>query len=414
MAKALTPVAIKNLRRRAKLYEVPDGGCRGLRIIVQVSGHRSWAVRYRFQGAPRKFTLGPVLIEDRARDIHPDVGGTPPVLDTPLSLTDARWLATQALRQVKSGIDPAAVKQQALRSAPANDTVQAIGDEYLKRHSYLRSVAQRQYDIGLIDQALGSRPIAGIKLSDIVRLLDKIEESNGPAAADRVKATWRSMAAWHAGRSDDYRPPIIRGLKRNKAEARSRVLSDSELVEVWQAAEVLKGPFGRYVQFLLLTAVRRNEAAHMRRAELADSATWIIPAARCKTKREVLIPLSGAAQEIIRDIPVIGGGDLVFTSDGKRPIGGFGRYKRALDTASGVSDWRLHDLRRTARTLLSRAGVDADVAERCLGHAIGGVRGVYDRHQFEREKRRAFEALAAQIERIVNPHPNVVALPVAR
>jgi integrase len=89
---------------------------------------------------------------------------------------------------------------------------------------------------------------------------------------------------------------------------------------------------------------------------------------------------------------------------------GFDKPKRALNAASGVSGWRLHDVRRTRPTLLSRAGIDADVAERCLGHAIGGVRGTYDRHSFEPQMRRAFEALAAQIERIVNPQPNVVAL----
>jgi integrase len=75
----------------------------------------------------------------------------------------------------------------------------------------------------------------------------------------------------------------------------------------------------------------------------------------------------------------------------------------SLDAASGVTDWRLHDLGRTARSLMSRAGVSADIAERCLGHVIPGVRGVYDRHEYLDEKRQAFEALAAQIERIVNP-----------
>ena len=78
------------------------------------------------------------------------------------------------------------------------------------------------------------------------------------------------------------------------------------------------------------------------------------------------------------------------------------RHKKALDAASGVSGWVVHDLRRTARTLLSRAGIDTDIAERCLGHAIGGVRGIYDRHEFEQEKRKAFEALAALIGRIVD------------
>ena len=84
------------------------------------------------------------------------------------------------------------------------------------------------------------------------------------------------------------------------------------------------------------------------------------------------------------------------------PMGSLSRLKAALDDASGVRDWRLHDLRRTARTLMSRAGVLADHAERCLGHVVPGIRGVYDHHEFVEEKRQAFEVLAAQIERIVN------------
>ena len=89
--------------------------------------------------------------------------------------------------------------------------------------------------------------------------------------------------------------------------------------------------------------------------------------------------------------------------DGSRPLSGFNDRKQALDKASGVSGWRLHDLRRTSRTLLSRAGISADHAERCLGHVIGGVRGVYDRFQYLDEKRHGFDALAALVERIVRP-----------
>ena len=408
MTKLLTAVSIKNIRPRGKVFEVADRGCRGLRVTVQTSGHLSWAVRYRYRGSPRKLTLGPVLIEDRAGEVHPD-SGIVPVIDTPLSLTDARWLAAQALRQVKSGIDPAAAKQAKLRNDLPDDTVRAVAAKYAERQGHLRSIAQRQYDLGLINTELGSRPIASVKLSDIVRLLDNVEEENGPAAADRVKSTWRHLAAWHAGRTDDFRPPLVKGAKRNQAGARSRVLSDDEIRSVWKAAGTMEGPFGPYVRILLLTAARRNEAAGLRRSELVDSATWIIPAARCKTKHDVLIPLSAAAQQIVNGMPRIGDGDLVFTNDGKRAIAGFSKAKRQLDQASGIAGWTIHDLRRTARTLLSRAGVDADIAEKCLGHAVGAIRATYDRHSFEQEKRRAFELLAGQIERILNPpQDNVV------
>jgi integrase len=316
-------------------------------------------------------------------------------------------LATQCLRQVKAGVHPSALTRRQVDE----NTVRSVADEHMRREgSKLRSAAQRQYDLGLICKSLGTHLIADVKLSDLVRLRDRIEEENGPMAARRVLSSWQSLAAWHASRTDDFRPPIVNKLKA-KADARSRVLSDDELRAVWKAADAFDGPFGRYVQFLLLTATRRNEAQGLRRSELVAPDTWVIPTARCKTKRDVLIPLSRAAQNAIGALSVILPGDVVFTNDGRRPIGGLERHKKALDEASGVTGWVIHDLRRTARTLLSRAGVSADTAERCLGHAMGGIRSVYDRHEFEREKRDAFERLAALVETIVrDPTENVVPL----
>ena len=105
------------------------------------------------------------------------------------------------------------------------------------------------------------------------------------------------------------------------------------------------------------------------------------------------------------------GCNFVFTTDGKRAIGGFSKLKAAFDRRCGVTDLVLHDCRRTARSLMSRAGVDSDHAERCLGHVIGGVRGVYDQHKYLPEMQRAYDALAALIERIANPPKgNVTAL----
>ena len=121
--------------------------------------------------------------------------------------------------------------------------------------------------------------------------------------------------------------------------------------------------------------------------------------ARNKTKLDLVRPLSRAAREIIEALPKRG--SFVFTTDGTTPISGFTKFKVAFDRASGTQGYTLHDLRRTARSLMSRAGVPSDHAERCLGHVIGGVRGVYDRHEYHREKARAFEMLAGEIERIV-------------
>jgi integrase len=137
----------------------------------------------------------------------------------------------------------------------------------------------------------------------------------------------------------------------------------------------------------------------------------VIPAARYKSGHDTLIPLSKAAQAIVAAQPQLG--DYIFSATGDRPLGGFDN-KADFDAVAGVHGYRLHDLRRSGRTPLSRAGVSSDIAERCLGHAIGGVRGTYDRHEYEKEKAEAFETLAAQIERLVRPVPKVADLAAER
>src|ERR1700722_4441053 len=91
----------------------------------------------------------------------------------------------------------------------------------------------------------------------------------------------------------------------------------------------------------------------------------------------------------------------IFTTNGVRPIADFSRSKKAFDKRCPLMGWTIHDLRRTARSLMSRAGVDPDHAERALSHTIGGIRGTYDQYEFYNEKKFAFEALAAQIAHIV-------------
>jgi integrase len=254
-------------------------------------------------------------------------------------------------------------------------------------------------------------PISEVARRQYVGVLDRIADERGPVRADRVLTALKRLLSWHSERSD-FVSPLGRGGRRTSIaeRARSRILSDDELRKLWTTAEKDGTPFGPFVRFILLTATRRNEAAGLHRSELTDNgATWVIPADRHKSKRDVLVPLSKAAQAIVAAQPVLAG-DFVFSAEGMRPLRNFAGGKSALAATAGVKDWRLHDLRRTARSLMSRAGVPSDHAERCLGHVIGGVRGVYDRHEYDAEKKQAYEALAAQIDRIVNPKENVVAL----
>jgi integrase len=182
-----------------------------------------------------------------------------------------------------------------------------------------------------------------------------------------------------------------------------RVLSDDEIRAIWPR---LAGTFGALVKTLLLTAQRREEVARMGWAELGEDGIWTIPGDRYKTKRPNFVPLSPAALAVIEAQPKIDGCDYVFTGrTRKTPFAGFSKGKSALDEVTGVAGWTLHDLRRTAKTLMVRSGVRPDISERVLGHVITGVEGVYDRHSYLDEKRDALEKLAAIVQRILNPAP---------
>jgi integrase len=286
-----------------------------------------------------------------------------------------------------------------------------IAREYFKREGRkLRTMAEREATFErLVFPKLGAQPIGEIRRVDLNRLLDQIEDKRGGPMADATLAYLSRLFNWHAARTDDFRSPIVRGMRRTKLQerARTRVLTDSELAAVWTVAKK-PGPFTSLIKFILLTATRRNEAARMTWGEVDKHGDWTIPAARYKTKTDLVLPLSSAAQALLAEVPRLG--KFVFSADGKRGFSGFSKSKRIFDQECRVTGWTIHDLRRTARTLLSRAGVSSDIAERCLGHVIPGVRGVYDRYAYRNEMLVAFEKLAAQIERIVNPQQNVVAM----
>jgi integrase len=432
MAKTLTDISIKHLKPGPAPREVPVGGARGLYLWVGATGAKSFVVRYRLNGKPKKLTLGRWLPPEDRREGKP---ATEPQVGDPLSLASARRLAADTMLQLSRGRDPGAAKRemkQAQRQAAA-DTFEAVATEYLRRTCGMKVDAEGDttFDLSrkrsgatqhatlvrLVYPALGDRPMMEIRRKEVVRLLDKIEEDSGPVMADRTLALIRVIMNWHASRDEDFTSPIVRGMGRSKPSdsARDRVLKDDELGIIWKVAAETEGTFAALVRFLLLTAARRSEAAEMPWAEVDDAGDWTLPKERNKTKRELIRPLSDAAKAVLQGRPRIDGCAYVFTNDGRRPMTGYSKPKRLFDEAllrelrkedpkaKPLPEWTLHDLRRTARSLLSRAKVDADHGERCLGHTVGGVRGVYDRYEYHAEKKQAFAALATLIERIVNP-----------
>jgi len=375
--------------------DLTDTACRGLTFRVTDRGAKSWSFRFRdpTTGQLVRMTIGP----------YPEV-----------SLRDARLRAGELRSRVAHGENPVIVKQQAKQEARAAETrtFEFLAQRYLDRYARPRKRSAGADERNLRLHVLpkwGKRRYDQIKREDVIELIDGLIDTGKQALANRVQQLISKIYSFALDEVVEGKPmatvhPCFRLRKKGVEQARQRVLSDDELRAIWRATEAAPRAFSSLVQFILCTATRRSEAAHMQHNEVAGD-DWIIPSERYKTGTELLVPLSPLALQVLAKAPRIGSAGFVFTTGGRRPLGGYTWFKEDLDKRSGVTGWTIHDLRRTARSLMSRAGVPTDHAERALGHTMGTIRGTYDRHDYAVEKRRAFEALAGQIERIVNPPP---------
>jgi integrase len=247
------------------------------------------------------------------------------------------------------------------------------------------------------------RPFLSIRRSDVAALLDEVQDDHGARQADYVLAIVRGVANWFAARHDDYTPPVVRGMRRTdpKTRQRDRVLNDDELRAVWGAAEK-SGTYGAMVRVALLTAQRRKKVASMRWADLSPHGSWTISGSPREKGTGGTLDLPAAALSIIYAQPDISTNSYVFPGRGSVHFNSFSDGKAKIDAQlPELAEWDFHDLRRTARSLMSRAGVRSDIAERVMGHVIQGVEGVYDRHDYREEKADALGSLAATIESIV-------------
>lgn len=401
MAKPLTVKGIEALKPDSARREIPDGAMPSLYIVVQPSGAKSWAVRYRVNGIPKKYTLG----------------GYPAV-----KLADARQLAAQAHTAVAEGRDPSAEKKQAKLEAAEGikDSAESVIAEFLRRYAEpnQREGTYKETQRHLEKEAAVAwkgRSIKTITRRDVVDLLDAAVDRGAAVTANRLLAAVRRFFNWCVERGIVETSPVS-GIKAPTAEqSRDRILDDEELALVWRAAENIGWPFGPFVQLLILTGQRRDEVAGMRWAELdITSSTWTIAKERTKNGKAHVVPLSPEAVAIIKALPRIKDGEadspFVFTTTGKSAISGFSKAKAALDKAiakllngdeeaaqdgdeaPSIEAWRLHDLRRTMASGMARHGVPVHVVEKLLNHTsgtFGGIVGVYQRHDFASEKREA-------------------------
>jgi len=287
--------------------------------------------------------------------------------------------------------------------------------------------------------ALGERPIASISHNDLVSLLKNIADrserrnsgrlkSGGPHAARKARAELGPLLKWAAfnrigGLQSNPSGAIpntelLRGKKYNKT--RDHVLRDDELRFIWLAAIDTPYPFGTLIRALILTGQRLNEIASAGWPEIDEgTGCLVIPSERMKNGQQHALPLTGRMRTLLDELPRIDGGDFLFsTTFGKRPVSGFSKFKARLDRdiaalagPGRVEHWQLHDIRRTVRTGLSRAGVLPFHAELVIGHRQSGVHGVYDRFRYNAEKLDALRRWEQLLLQILDPPPaNVVDL----
>jgi integrase len=341
-----------------------------------------------------------------------------------LSVLRAILAAQDRAKSVRDGDDPRPQRTRHVEDGKRlGDTVAAMFEEFLERHVVAKK--QRSADRTrktlkrLVLPVIGSIKLHELKRSHVTRMLDKIEAENGPAMKHRAFAIVRKAFNWQALRDEEFHSPIVKGMGGDTPKARERFLTEEEIGDLLTAVEGMKGSYPSVVRMLLLTACRREEVGEMEWSEISGD-TWTIPAARYKTGQKTgdhTVPLTPHVQSILSAQPRKG--PFVFSRLGKGPFTGWSKDKVKLDkriselrVKSGrgpMPDWDVHDLRRTARTLMAKAGVPGDIAERVLGHKIRGIEGVYNQHNYPTEKRDALEKLAAMIERIVNPPPSNVA-----
>ena len=413
MAKALTDLAAKNEAPAPARREIPDGKIAGLYLVVQPSGAKSWAFRYRSAGRPRKYTIGP----------FPQIG-----------LATARKLAQRAAGDVAEGGDPSARKQAERDAAKAavlrtDELVENVVDEFVNLYAKKKTRDWRETERLLKKDVIAAwrgRRLPDIEKKHVVKLLDMIVERGAPIGANRVFAQLRKMCSWAVSRGILAASPCD-GVEAPSPEIeRDRVLLPDELALVWRAADALPSPYGPIVRVLMLTGARRDEVAGMHRDELdAELCSWRLPKERSKNRREHTLPLSAAATAILAAQPVVERSPFVF-GGGRAAPGAFAIVKRRIDAevarlnnGEAISHWTLHDIRRTVATQLAELTIAPHVVEAILNHKSGTIRGVaaiYNRHDYASEKKQALDAWARRLDAIlsVGSPTNVVDLATAR
>jgi integrase len=395
MGRVLTARFVETVAPKRNRQEIADAGCLGLYLIVQPTGAKSWAARYRRpDGRPAKLTIG------SAADY---------------SLAAARAAAAAARDRVDQGADPAARRQVSV--ATAGDSVASHAAQFLAKHvaQHNRTSTARgsEYTFNnIVLPAWRGRLVQDIRRRDVIELVEETAAERSLFAAKKLIRTLSKFFGWLLTRDVVEASPCpgVSAILPRLPKPRERTLSDTELAALLKAAAT-DDPADRAVWVLALTGARRTEVGGMRWPELnPGTRTWTIPAERSKNHREHAVPLPAQAWEIIDARPRIAGSEFVFTTFGDRPINGWHKTKRRLSAKVGIAEnsWRIHDLRRTAASGLQRMSVRTEVIERALNHRSGTFRGIVGTYQIdplESEVRTALQKWADFVEELVSGKP---------
>jgi integrase len=375
----LTDTFIRSLRPKDQRYDVFDASQPGFGVRVATSGALSWVLLTRENGRRKRITLG----------------GYPAI-----SLSKAREAARLALSEIQEGTF-------GRKNAPATFET-AVEEWYAREQRAKKSFRQVEQAMRLhVLPFLGRHQLDQIKKADLMRVIDRVAEKGKFTQANRVRAFITRFFNFAIERDLLMSSPAA-ALPRPAVEiSRDRVLSRDELCAVWETAEQMGFPFGRIAQLLILTAQRRDEVAGMRWSELdLDRARWIISKERAKNGKAHIVHLSPQALALLSKIPRQNGVDLIFTTTGRSAVSGFSKAKAALDARSHVSDWRFHDLRRSAATFMAEElRITPVVVDRILNHVSGTVRGVtavYLRGEHLADREAALAAWGQLVENLVN------------
>jgi len=396
----LTKKFIDSARTSAPRVEYVDSVARGLALRVTATGQKSWALRYRTaEGALRRLTLG----------TFPD-----------LSLKDARKRVETERGAIAKGHDPATAKQEARRAAQrTGDSVADLAVEYIEKHAKRHKKSWRE-DQRILDADVlphwKARKVADLTRRNVRDLIEGIAGRGAPISANRCLALIRKMLNFAVDREWINANPAARITKPGTERSRERVLTDDEVRLVWAACETERPAMCALLRLRLVTAQRGGELAQLRWEDIDLDTGWLtIPGSVTKNKLPHRVPLSSSALDILRMLPQVEGCEWVFPGrttlqplgdarkGGKRVGERVLRAMQKADPAVTMFDFRGHDLRRTASTNMAEAGVSQTDISRVLNHAEGGPRAtqVYNRYQYDREKRVALDAWARRLTAIL-------------